>query len=288
MDNASEISVLINAIRDLSKVGICYYDLSDFFHYNEYGVKNNRGHYCAFCERTRALPDGRKNCEKSDKTEAVSLAKQYKEPFFFECHMGMKELVIPLLLKKELIGILFVGQCRIQGDNYRSIIQKNAQRLDGNAEEMLHLFEQLPIISQNDLLNIGKILSKYFDAKVLTNQLLTLEIAAADSNKGLAYLMRDYINANYGYNITSKSIADKFFVNHSYASRCFSQEHGITLTEYIHKVRIDRAKILLYSTNAPVSNIALNVGYIDANYFSRIFKKQVSLSPQEYRKSYKK
>ncbi len=288
MNIASDITVLINAIRDLSKAGICYYDLSNFFHYNMYGVKNNRGHYCAFCERTRALPGGRESCEKSDKTEAVSLAMQYKEPFFFECHMGMKELVIPLLSENELLGIIFVGQCRIQGDNHYGVVRKGAQRLGGDAEEMLQLYEQLPLLLQDDLLNIGKILSKFFDAKVLNNRLLTPEIVVADSVNGLAYSIKDYIDANYSYYITPKSLAEKFFINPSYASRCFSQKHGITLTEYIHKVRIDRAKVLLQSTNAPVNNIALNVGYIDANYFSRIFKKQVGFTPQEYRKMYQK
>ena len=109
MNIASDITVLINAIRDLSKVGICYYDLNNFFHYNKWGIKNNRGHYCAFCENTRALPGGRESCEKSDRIEAVRLAMQYKEPFFFECHMGMRELVIPLMHSDMLIGILFIG-----------------------------------------------------------------------------------------------------------------------------------------------------------------------------------
>ena len=40
----------------------------------------------------------------------------YKEPFFFECHLGMRELVLPLLSGENLIGILFVGQCRIAGE----------------------------------------------------------------------------------------------------------------------------------------------------------------------------
>ena len=283
MNSASEISVLINAIRDLCQVGICYYDLRDFFHYDEYGTKNNRGHYCAFCEKVRALPDGRKSCIKSDRKDAVYLAGEYKEPFFFECHMGMKELVIPLLLEKELLGILFVGQCRIQGDNYRSSIEKGTQRLGGDPGELLALYEQLPTVSQDDLLNIGKILSRYFDAKVLSSQLLTPGSTAPMAEKGLAYLMRDYIDANYGYNITPKGLASKFFVNAAYASRCFSQVHGITLTEYIHKVRIDRAKLLLQSTGAPAGNIGLNVGYIDANYFSRVFKQRTGLTPLQYR-----
>ena len=285
MNVTSDITILINAIRDISNVGICFYDLNNFFNYNKLGIKNNRGHYCAFCEKARLLPNGRENCEKSDKKEAVHLATQYKEPFFFECHMGMKELVVPLLLDNELLGIIFVGQCRIQGDSHNNNIWKSTQRLGGDAKEMLQLYEQLPLLSQDDLLNVGKILSKFFDAKVLNSQLFTSEIIAADSGS-LACSLKDYIDSNYSYNISPKSLAESFFVNASYASRCFSQKYGLTITEYIYKVRIGRAKALLQSTNAPINNIALNVGYIDANYFSRIFKKQVGLRPQEYRKLY--
>ena len=53
MNPINEITVLINAIRDLCDVGICYYDLKNFFNYNKYGVQNNRGHYCEFCKRAR-------------------------------------------------------------------------------------------------------------------------------------------------------------------------------------------------------------------------------------------
>ena len=131
---------------------------------------------------------------------------------------------------------------------------------------------------------IGKILSKFFAVQILNNQLLPSDITAAESVGSLAYAMKDYVDTNYSYNISPKSIAEKFFVNPSYASRCFSQKHGITLTEYIHKVRIDRAKVLLQSTNVPVNNIAINVGYIDVNYFFRVFKKQVGVTPKDYRK----
>ena len=286
MDNSQEISVFINAVRDLCGVGICYYDLSDFFHYDKFGVKNNRGHYCAFCEKTRSFPKGRDCCNKSDKDDALQLAKEYGTPFFFECHMGMKELVVPVLKEQELIGVLFVGQCRIQGDNHTAAVTKGAQRLGGKPKEMLALYEQLPIKSQDDLLNIGQILSQYFNSKVLTNQLLTPEIAQPD--KELAYLMQDYIHANYSYNITPKSIAEKFYVNPSYASRCFSEKHGVTLTEYISRVRMERAMLLLKLSMTPVSNIALNVGYADVNYFSRVFKKTVGMTPTAYRNTYYK
>ena len=97
-----DITEFINAIRKLTGIGICFYDLNSFFGYDRYGVKNNRGHYCEFCKKTRELSDGRIRCDESDKNEAISLAKQYKTPFFFECHMGMQELVIPLICQFKL------------------------------------------------------------------------------------------------------------------------------------------------------------------------------------------
>ena len=59
----------------------------------------------------------------------------------------------------------------------------------------------------------------------------------------------------------------------------------MTITEYISSVRIEHAKNLLATTSAPIGSIALNVGIDDANYFTRIFKKFVGMSPTEYRQS---
>ena len=76
------ITEIINAIRTLTGVGICYYDLNAFFQYDKYGAKNNRGHYCAFCEKARSLPGGRKNCDQSDRFETIELAtKQIEEMY---------------------------------------------------------------------------------------------------------------------------------------------------------------------------------------------------------------
>jgi ligand-binding sensor protein len=143
MSYAKEITNFISAVRNLSGIGVCYYDLKSFFNYNKNGIKNNRGHYCSFCERARQLPNGRESCEKSDKIGAVALANQYRKPFFYECHMGMRELVIPLIQDDTLLGILFVGQCRMDND-YESKILETAQKMGGDPDEFLFLYNQLP------------------------------------------------------------------------------------------------------------------------------------------------
>ena len=285
MSSVEGITQFINAIRDLSGVGICYYDLESFFNYNQKGIKNNRGHYCAFCEKVRSLPSGRENCERSDRHEAVALAKQYKTPFFYECHMGMRELVIPLIANGALLGILFVGQCRTDVSR-RGEIEENAKRLSKDPNELLSLYDSLPLIPQKDMLNIGKLLSHYFDMKILNSELLSQSSDHGATAQDLAAAIKSFIKSNCGdHSLSPKSIADEFHVNASYASRTFSKKYGTTISEYISFVRTERAKMFLVTTDASVGNIALNVGFEDINYFSRVFKAKVGCAPSQYRKS---
>ena len=283
MNSSDGITSLINAVRDLSGVGICYYDLNAFFNYDKYGVQNNRGHYCDFCKKARSLPSGREACEKSDRIDAVELAKQYKEPFFHECHMGMRELVIPLLKDDVLLGILFVGQCRTGGD-YETRIISNAVKMNGNPDEFLRFYNDLPLVSQKNLINIGNILAQYFDAKILSNELLSSKIKEGSTQNDLAKTIKQFIRLNYRSSLSLSEIAKALHINASYASRLFSSKYGKTITEYITHVRIEHAKNLLTTTDASIGNIALNVGFEDVNYFSRLFKKHTGCSPCKYRK----
>ncbi|MBQ8849107.1 MAG: PocR ligand-binding domain-containing protein [Clostridia bacterium] len=283
MSFAEGITNFINAVRNLSGVGVCYYDLKNFFNYNKNGIKNNRGHYCSFCEKARLLPNGRENCEKSDKIEAVALASQYKEPFFYECHMGMRELVVPLIQNDTLLGILFVGQCRIDNDHESQIIE-NAKKMGGNPNEFLSLYNQLPLIAQKDIISIGAILSQYFEVQMQNGEHLSRELACPIVNMELCDTIKVFIRENYkNHSLSTQTIADEFYVNASYISRAFSQKVGATITEYIENVRMEHAKQLLNMTDAPIRNISLNVGFEDANYFTRVFKRSTGVSPSKYR-----
>ena len=59
---------------------------------------------------------------------------------------------------------------------------------------------------------------------------------------------------------------------------------GETITDYINRTRLENSKILIKTSDLPISVVALNVGYTDANYFVKLFKKQFGMTPTEYRK----
>ena len=76
-----------------------------------------------------------------------------------------------------------------------------------------------------------------------------------------------------------------FSVNASYLSSLFRREMGMTLTDYVNGRRIDTALKLLNTTDIQIQDIAYYVGIEDVNYFTRIFKKKIGVSPTEYKKS---
>jgi len=70
-------------------------------------------------------------------------------------------------------------------------------------------------------------------------------------------------------------------------SAVFSQATGQTFTEYLIHLRLNKAKELLKTTNYKNSQIADETGYNDSHYFSYIFKKNIGMTPSEYREKYK-
>ncbi len=96
-----------------------------------------------------------------------------------------------------------------------------------------------------------------------------------------------YLRSNYGKEINLKTVADQFQMNPLYLGRLFKSETGICFTDYVNNLRIRKAKQLLLDTNLTTRQIAEAVGYLNTNYFFPIFKRQVGLSPTEFRKQIK-
>lgn len=96
-----------------------------------------------------------------------------------------------------------------------------------------------------------------------------------------AYIEENYTRAD----LTLQDVAGHVALSNNHFSTVFSQEMGQTFTEYLTGVRLDKAKQLLIGTAWRSAEISAAIGYNDPHYFSYLFKKQVGLTPRDYRKS---
>ena len=91
------------------------------------------------------------------------------------------------------------------------------------------------------------------------------------------------IDFSYSAEISLSWLAAQCGVSDSYLSTSFRKETGMTVTDCINKTRIRQALILLNTSELSIGDIASRCGFPDANYFSRVFRKQQGLSPKQYR-----
>ena len=84
-------------------------------------------------------------------------------------------------------------------------------------------------------------------------------------------------------NLMLQDVAKAVNMSNSRFSTVFAQQSGRTFTEYLTGLRLNRAKELLRNTEMKSAEIAFDVGYNDAHYFSYLFRKNVGMTPSEYR-----
>jgi len=110
----------------------------------------------------------------------------------------------------------------------------------------------------------------------------------AEHENQLIARARDYIQENYARDLSLDEVSRKMDLSPYYFSKLFKEETGSNFVEYVTGLRLQKAKELLLKEEYreySMKEICAEVGYGDPNYFSRIFKKNVGMTPTEYRES---
>ncbi len=114
-------------------------------------------------------------------------------------------------------------------------------------------------------------------------------IITDSANNTIPLKLLDYINHHvYDYSLSVQTLADTFKLTPSYVCRLFKNETGKTINKYITDLRIGKAKDLLENCYYKKNEIYKNIGFLDAKYFSKVFKKETGVTPIEYHCKYKK
>jgi AraC-like DNA-binding protein len=110
--------------------------------------------------------------------------------------------------------------------------------------------------------------------------------AQSDDTNVVAMRAHSYIRLNYDRSITTSRVAAILGYNADYLGRIYRKMYGCTLTEAIHRRRIEVACDYLLDTGLTIEQIAQKCGFIDPDYFRRVFRQQMDIAPGDYRKEF--
>jgi AraC-like DNA-binding protein len=93
-----------------------------------------------------------------------------------------------------------------------------------------------------------------------------------------------YIHEHIADKIDVEDLANLASITKTYFIRLFKQEFGLSPVQYINLKKVERAQLLLYTTDCSVKEVAYKLGFSDHSYFIRLFHKVAGITPQEYRR----
>ena len=168
----------------------------------------------------------------------------------------------------QAFGVIFLGD----------IFQKVIRYRPHSAIELEYLQMQLVEIYQCSTL---KEMINWM--KDMVDKILVISSESVSKYSKSIYGLIQYMKYNYNNDMCIKNTAEIFQLNPVYLGKLFFQETGTTFTEYLNELRVNEAKKLLINTDVKIQKIAETVGYQNTNYFYAIFKKNVGVTPAEFR-----
>ncbi len=158
-------------------------------------------------------------------------------------------------------------------------VARRGPRIGSLLLQTLHEMQMQPHEQQTARLIIASLLSHCVD-------LLGSQIQTASRSQALFEAIRVYIDEHYAASLTRESVAQAFYISPNYLSHLFQKTGAVGFNEYLTHTRLEHARQLLKGYDLKVKEVAHACGFVDSNYFCRLFRKNTERSPSEYRRQY--
>ncbi len=225
------------------------------------------------------LPPGVFHSVSTEDDRSVLIGLDFTEAFINEDMTGGKSsdlfdyaYIEPFIVKLDEIKPLFP----LAGPVSRTVallLEEIMAECDGRAPHY-------QLIVKANLLKILALISREY-AKGIDQK----KKALVDRYKEAVLLVQEYVDAHYPEKIYLEEMCRMTMLSPSYFSDVFKHVTGRTFTEYVSHVRVEKAKELLKRDDKSISGVAYAVGFSDNAHFDKVFKREVGLSPLQYRKT---
>ena len=202
---------------------------------------------------------------------ALRKALREKKPFGGLCSGGVYEYTHPVVIGGEVAAVIFIGNLLVGGEENKRLLSRL-----GDMRALLATMEES--LCEADAAAMAELIEAYI------RLLLEDEDPTEQADGALIANVKSYIRESLEYDLGTAHIAEVFHYNKSYLGRVFKREVGMSVSQYLQKERVARAKALLCEGKLPVTRIAARCGFADVAYFNRVFKALENTTPTQYRR----
>ena len=208
--------------------------------------------------------------------QCVVIPPQKKHSFQVDSRAGCKltQLEMSLEMKKQDEEFF-----KREGEVCRFYIIKNCDEIVPLIERIARLFRKEETEHNEFLLKITAV------EMMITLNYYINQKGSRHSFRGTAGLKQAtaWIQEHFDEPVNLEKVAESAGISSRYLTKYFSEVMGKTCVEYITELRMEKAKHLLWETNKTILEIAMETGYENAQYFSRVFQKMEGIPPKKYR-----
>jgi AraC-like DNA-binding protein/ligand-binding sensor protein len=201
------------------------------------------------------------------------------------CEHGLCDTAVPVHLGKQLIGFLQTGQVFLRKPSFAQFEKSYKIAANGgpapDRAALQEIYFNTPVLTQKQYDSMIKLLSLFAEhLSILSNQLV---VQKQNSEPPVITRAKEFIEQNYEEDMSLGQVAQAVNTSAFYFCKMFKHATGVNFTEYLARIRVEKAKNLLLNPNLRISEIAFAVGFQSLTHFNRVFKKLLGQSPTEYR-----
>lgn len=235
-----------------------------------------------FCALMANTNQGCANCLKiqKDLEEKAGL-----EPASLHCFAGLCDSAVPIRVGDELVAFLQTGQILLHQPNQEEFTRTTRQLLSWGADVNLKALEeayfQTKVFDKEQYEAMLRLLSTF--AEHLATISNSIESEATQHEPALVGNAKRYIQDRLQEKISLDEAAQAVNASTRHFCKVFKEATGYTFTDYLARVRVEKAKNLLQNPHLRVSEIAFETGFDSISQFNRSFKRITGLAPTQFR-----
>jgi AraC-like DNA-binding protein len=243
-----------------------------------HGRKHENGYCCMLARKSSACA----GCLRTQ--QRLSELAKY-EVHTVTCCSGLSETAVPIRLGEQLLGFLQIGQVFRRPPTLaqfeRIVRQAASWNLGIGRDQLRELYFRTPLMDPKEHQAAVRLLVVFSQHLALVSNQVLMQQERPDPP--MIARAKDFIQEHQTEDISLVEVAKAVNTSTFYFCKVFKKSTGLNFTDYVSRMRIEKAKNLALNPNLRISEIAFEVGFQSLTHFNRVFKRVTGMSPTEYR-----